>query len=173
MEVKKTDNNKSKLIIIAVLLVALIAGVFFLVKTHGNPDVNDQPAAEAEDDVLKGDPLETPAGELIIPEAWSDYVETEDTSADGGYSKSFYMTVGGKKVLLYELIMGENGNGYELGSVPDKDGGRTKVWLNINVIDKDESWSDDEYEEVNTIQSGVNELIDQIYQMDGFRKPEE
>ena len=173
MEGKKTEQNKSKLIIIAVLIVALIASVCFLLKTHGNSKGNDQTSAVTEEDVLKGDPLETPAGELIIPESWSDYVEIEDNSADGDYKKSFYITEGGKKVLLYELIMGENGDGYELGSVPDKNGEQTKVWLNISVIEKDESWSDEEYNEVNTIQSGVNELIDQFYQMDGFQKPEE
>ena len=80
---------------------------------------------------------------------------------------------GDQKVLLYELIVGENGTGFELGSVPDKNGDRQKVWININAIDRDESWSDDEFNEVCTLQDGVNDLLDQIYQIDGFKKPEE
>ena len=172
MEEQKTNVGTKKLILVLILLAALIAAVVFIVKTHGGTPAASQQQEAGEEEELKGDPLDTPMGELIIPEAWSDQVEIEDTSADDTYSKSFYKTVGDQKVLLYELIIGENGAGYELGSVPDKNGDRQKVWLNINVIDRDESWSDDEYNEINTIQSGVNELIDQIYQMKGFEKSE-
>ena len=173
MEDKKEKKSNKKLIIILILVVAVLAAIAFIVKTHNSTSApGQQEGQEMEQDELKGDPMDTPAGEIIIPEAWSDQVEIEDTSADGKYSKSFYKTIGDQKILLYELVIGEDGSGYELGSVPDKNGDRQKVWLNINVIDRDESWSDDEYNEINTIQSGVNELIDQIYQMKGFEKAE-
>ncbi len=173
MNEQKTNASKRTLIIILILIVAVLAAVIYLLKSH---DISSPTGQEGQEDMeqeeLKGEPLDTPAGELIVPEAWSDQVEIEDTSSDGTFSKSFYKTVGDQKVLLYELIIGENGTGYELGSVPDKNGEQQKVWLNISVLDKDESWSDDEFNEINTIQSGVNDLIDQIYQMDGFQKPE-
>lgn len=170
MENSKAGNRNKKLILILILIAALIVAAVYIIQTHGKGSDHDQAVTDQEE--LVGEPLDTPVGELIIPEAWSDQVEMEDASSEGNYVQSFYKTVGDKKVLLYELIIGENGTGYELGTLPDKDGNESKVWINISVIDKDESWSDEEYEEINTIQSGVNDLIDQIYQMDGFRKAE-
>ena len=98
MDELKMKPGKKKLIIVLILIAAVLAAILYIVKTHDTKPESVQEGQEMEDDVLKGDTIYTPAGELIIPEAWSDQVEMEDTSSDGTYSQSFYKTVGSQKV---------------------------------------------------------------------------
>ena len=112
---------------------------------------------------------ETPVGTLIFPEAWAGAVQMKDTSADGQYAVSFYGTVGGEDVLLFELSVGAKEGDYQLGSAPDAAGNMQSVWLNIKEIEAKPEWSAEETTQINTMQECVNDLIDQLNQMDGFR----
>lgn len=113
--------------------------------------------------------IETPVGTLTFPEAWAGDVKTKDTSADGQYAVSFYGTVNGEDVLLFELSIGTKEGSYQLGSAPDVNGNMLPVWLNIKEIETKPDWSEEDTTRINTAQECVNELIDQLNQMDGFQ----
>lgn len=112
--------------------------------------------------------LDTPIGELSMPESWDDSIQVKDTSAGDQYARSFYSTVSGSEVLLFEIVIGGESTGYQLGSAPDENGTQQAIWLNIGEIQTDASWTDEITTQVNTEQSGVNDLIEQIYALDGF-----
>ena len=92
-----------------------------------------------------------------------------NTSTGGEFSLSFYSKIKSKEVFLFELSVGSQSNGYRLGTYTDEKGKEQSVWLNINEITPDSSWSQDEIDEINKTQSCVNELIDQLNQIDGFK----
>lgn len=128
---------------------------------HSGSDVQNETPKELE--------IETPVGTLIFPEAWAGAAQMKDTSADGQYAVSFYGTVGGEDVLLFEVSVGAKEGDYQLGSAPDADGNMQSVWLNIKEIEAKPEWSAEETTQINTMQECVNDLIDQLNQMDGFR----
>ena len=72
-------------------------------------------------------------------------------------------------MFLFEFAVGSDGAGFELGTAPDANGDAQQIWLNISEIQADSSWSAAETDEINTIQSCVNDLIEQVYELDGFR----
>ena len=43
-----------------------------------------------------------------------------------------------------------------------------KIWLNVQELDPGENWTEDETEQMNLLQSCVNDLLEQIYDLDGF-----
>lgn len=114
--------------------------------------------------------IESPVGELKVPSEPLKDAEIKDTSSSDSYSKSFYTTVQGKQVLLYELVIGNDEEGYFLGTLPDENGDRKNVCVKISPIDKDPSWTDEEYQKVNEMQSTVNDLMSEIYDSEGFRE---
>lgn len=135
--------------------------------TQGTEDPSGQQNTPA--DSAKKLELETPVGTLTFPEEWAGDVQAKDTSADGTYAMSFYGTVNGADVLLFEIAIGAAEGGYQLGSAPDADGNMQSVWLNIKEIEAKPEWSAEETTQINTMQECVNDLIDQLNQMDGFR----
>ena len=102
-------------------------------------------------------------------EEWAGDVQTKDTSADGTYAMSFYGTVNGADVLLFEIAIGAAEGGYQLGSAPDADGNMQSVWLNISEIKAEPEWSEADTARINTLQECVNDLIYQLQQLDGFQ----
>lgn len=135
--------------------------------TQGTEDPSGQQNTPA--DSAKKLELETPVGTLIFPEAWAGAVQMKDTSADGQYAVSFYGTVGGEDVLLFELSVGAKEGDYQLGSAPDADGNMQPVWLNIKEIEAEPEWSEADTTRISTLQECVNELIYQLQQVDGFQ----
>lgn len=135
--------------------------------TQGTEDPSGQQNTPA--DPAKKLELETPVGTLTFPEEWAGDVQTKDTSADGAYAMSFYGTVNGADVLLFEIAIGAAEGGYQLGSAPDADGNMQSVWLNISEIKAEPEWSEADTARISTLQECVNELIYQLQQVDGFQ----
>ena len=162
------------LLIVGVLAVALIVA-FALRRGRTNQDLppkNEGTVATTAATEAGEKSLTTPVGTLTIPRGLADAVELADTSKGGQYAVSFYGTVGADRVLLFELSVGADGSGYTLGSVPDANGNRKTVSLNISEIEKKPNWSEDAYAQINELQSYVNDLIEQINQLDGFQDGE-
>ena len=135
--------------------------------TQGEEESSD--SADVQNTASQRLEIETPVGTLLFPEAWAGDVKTKDTSADGQYAVSFYGTVNGEEVLLFELSVGTKEGSYQLGSAPDAEGNMLPVWLNIREIEAGADWSEKDTARINTDQECVNELIDQFNQMDGFQ----
>ena len=45
-----------------------------------------------------------------------------------------------------------------------------ELWLNIGVIEPESSWTEDQVSQINSMQSCVNDLIEQLRALDGFRE---
>lgn len=135
--------------------------------TQGEDGVSN--SSDVQDTAPKELEIETPVGTLTFPEEWAGEVQTKDTSTDGQYAVSFYGTVNGEEVLLFELSVGAKEGSYQLGSAPDANGNMLPVWLNISEIEAKPDWSEEDTTRINTAQECVNELIDQLNQMDGFQ----
>ena len=139
-------------------------------KPNSTPSEEGTPnGSDVQNETPKKLEIETPVGTLSLPEEWPDGIEMKDSSADGQYAVSFYGTVNGEDVLLFELSVGAQEGDYQLGSAPDADGNMQPVWLNIKEIEARSEWTEADVTQINAMQESVNELIYQFHQMDGFQ----
>ena len=164
---EKAKKKSPIIIIISIVLVLCIAGGLAFAFREKIPFLNKQSGTSVSDNSEKQ--ISTPLGELKLSGEWAETVETKDTSSGGEFALSFYGKVKNKDVFLFELSIGSQSNGYQLGTYTDAKGKEQSVWLNINEITPDSSWSQDEIDEINKTQSCVNDLIDQLNQIDGFK----
>lgn len=168
---QETNNSKAKLrkkitIIAVVIVVIALIGIAVTVVTvmNGNGSKNALKGTLAE---TNGE-ITTPIGKFSFPAEWAESVTAEENTSNSRYSAKFYGTVGKDKVLLFELIIGTDGNGYQLGTAPDASGSRQSVWIDISTIEPKSSWTKEETENANLLQSCVNDIIDQLNQLKGF-----
>mgnify|MGYP006928592606 CR=1 FL=1 len=163
---KKGIRPLTLVILLAILAAAVIIAV---VAINGGRSEEPVPAEETPMPTATVDELSTPIGTIKLPQELAISCRLQDSSEDGQYSACFYTTVGKDEILLFELSMGADGNGYTLGSAPNKSGEQTAVWLNIHEIKKQAGWTDEEYSNLNKLQSHVNDLIEQITSLEGFQ----
>lgn len=157
--------------LIAVLIVIIIALAAALILTMSRNGVSDGIAkGKASIAEASNGEITTPVGTLVFPAEWANSVWAEDTSSGSQYSAKFYGSVGNDKVLLFELSVGANGTGYQIGNAPDEEGALQAVWLNISEIRSKESWTEDQVSQINVMQGCVNDLIEQVRALDGFQE---
>lgn len=162
MEKKTKSFNKKKLIaVLAVSLAVVIAVTVAVVVMIKNRETPDDASTAA---------ISTPIGNFTLPAEVMQNMEIEETSEGDVYRAGFYGSVGDSRILLFELIVGGDEGRYLLGSAPDKHRKKCKVWLNIGEIKADPSWSDEDVEQLNLMQSCVNDIIDQLNNMKGFER---
>jgi len=166
--VKKSKGLLWKLI----MAVAAVAVVVLIVVVQGRANA---PAADPSDQPQTGTladtegRFQTPVGELTFPIEWADQVTLQANQDDGAYTGAFYGKVGTQQVLLFRLLIGGQGTGYELGSAPNGQNQLQSVWLDISQIEADPAWTEEQTKEINTVQACVNDLIDQINELPGFQ----
>ena len=154
--------------VLSVLLAAILGGCGAREKTGEPQAPSQQPAEES----TAGDPIEveTPVGRLTFPKELSAGVRSEQTNESGHYGVSFYSKVGEEEVFLFEFHICDEERGYRIGSVPDAQGNRQQIWVEISGIDTKEGWSEQDVKRVNLQQSCVNDLTEQLRQLDGFEE---
>ncbi len=166
----KPVKRRIRPLVLGLVVVALLAAIIVaVVIINGGKSEEPAPQPESPTPTSNVDKLSTPIGEIKLPQELANSCRLQDTSEDGRYSASFYKTVGTEEILLFELIIGENGNGYMLGSAPNASGEQAAVWLNIHEIEKKADWTNEEYSSLNKLQSYVNDLIEQITSLAGFQ----
>lgn len=127
--------------------------------------VEETPVPEPE---LWDGSFETPVGTLHFSAELAPDVELEDISAGGQFALAFSVQVAEEKVELFKLLIGGAADAYCLGSAPNADNTMLPVFVDIRQIQPGENWTEEEIERVNLLQSSVNEIIDQIYDLPGF-----
>lgn len=165
----KKKSGKKWMIAAAVIVIAALAAVLIFA-LNGNSEEDGIPMGKSSVAETADGEVETPVGTLVFPTEWADRVWTEDASSGDLYSEKFYSSVGKDEVLLFELSVGADGVGYRLGSAPDETGAMQELWLNISVIEPESSWTEEQVSQINLLQSCVNDLIEQIRELDGFRE---
>jgi hypothetical protein len=157
--------------------VAAAMGVFSLTACSGQQSsteslsqVSNESTNVSTDDYSnqEGETVSTPVGNLVCPAYWGDSVRVVDNISSGKGSIDFYGVVNNGQVKLFSLQFGDGAQGYELGTAPDASGSSTKVSLDISDIERANGWSDDDESRADTLQEGVNDLLSQIYALDGF-----
>lgn len=149
--------------LLALLLIAL-AGCG---STNTAPDAQgsaDAPAVETPEPLL----VKTPVGELAFPGEFSDQVRMEEASSDTYHLVRFYGEAAGNPVILFELAFGGDDGVYAVGTAPDASGNQVPIWLNVQALERGDDWTDEETEQMNLLQSCVNDLLEQINTLDGF-----
>lgn len=166
---EKKRGKKKWMLAAAVVAVAVLAAVLIFT-LHGGGKDNDIPMGK--ESVAEGTSgeIQTPVGVLTFPAEWADRVWTEDASSGDQYTEKFYGSVGNDKVLLFELSVGANGIGYQIGNAPDEESTLQAVWLNISEIEPKSAWTEQQISQVNLMQGCVNDLIEQIRALDGFQE---
>ena len=158
---EKKSGKKKWLIVAAVIVIAALA-VVLIFALNGSGRDDGVPMG-------KSSVAETANGEIVTPVGTLTF-RTEDASSGDLYSEKFYGSVGKDEVLLFELSVGTGGVGYRLGSAPDENGTMQELWLNIGVIEPESSWTEDQVYQINSMQGCVNDLIEQLRALDGFRE---
>lgn len=172
----RTAKKKNlRIVVLAVVLIAAAVAVAVFVINSGKsvdlPHQTESSQTSVKDETkmpVKGE-ITTPVGKLVYPEEWIDYVQIEDSSSDKGYSACFYATAGEEKVVLFKMYIGSGNSGYLIGSAPDADGNMQEIRFDIKELEAAPSWTDEDTDRLNLMQSCVNDLIDQLHQLEGFR----
>ncbi len=147
---------------IALLLLALVGcGSKAAPEAQGSADA---PAVETPEPLL----VKTPVGELAFPGEFSDQVRMEEASSDTYHLVRFYGEAAGNPVILFELAFGGDEGVYAVGTAPDASGNQVPIWLNVQALERGDDWTDEETEQMNLLQSCVNDLLEQINTLDGF-----
>lgn len=166
---KKTDAPLLKLLM--VLAAAVLIVLIIVIRNRPAQPEPTAPAAEQTGTLADTEgKFQTPVGELVFPAEWADAVRLEENKGDP-YSAAFYTKTEEQELLLFRLYVGEKGTGYELGAAPDTANRLCPVWLDISAVEDDPERSEEETRRLNTIQSCVNDLIDQIYALPGYQDP--
>lgn len=184
MESMEYRENKAKRprridpmkIAVVVLSILLLACLIVALRLQDKPEANESTGTSTGDSVVEStaptpaaDPeIVTPIGTLTLPEEWLDLMKVEDISTEGRYSVRVSGAVAGDWVTLFQLSVG-GGTGYQLGEAPDKTGKMLEIWLDISEIKAQSGWSQEQTQQINLMQGSVNDLIDQIYGLEGFQ----
>lgn len=162
--------GKNRWLIAGLIVIIIVLSVALILAMSRNSIDNGMPMGKTSIAEATNGEIRTPVGTLVFPEAWANNIWTEDASSGNQYSEMFYGNVGKDKVLLFELSVGANGIGYQIGNVPDEEGTLQAVWLNIGEIESRDSWTEKQVSQINVMQGCVNDLIEQIRALDGFQE---
>lgn len=154
------------------ILLAMVAVVVLATGCGQSAKSSDEASTTQTEEEKRGLNLDTPVGTVTFPAQWTEDVKVKEKTEKNVYTASFYGEAAGKDVLLFEFVVGGEAEDYQLGTVPDASGKAQNVGLNIKEIEAEDAWSDEESEQINTLQSSVNDLIEQFYAMDGFKESE-
>ncbi len=162
---KRKDPMKIAVVVLSILLVVSLCVALRLHSRLEAGQGESTPESTEQRVPSKGE-IVTPVGTLTFPEEWVDSVNIERLQGDQ-YAVRVSGTVAGEAVTLFELSVG-GGTGYLLGEAPDEAGKSQPIWVNISEIQPKQSWSEEEIRQINLLQSCVNDLMDQIYNLSGF-----
>ena len=156
------------------LLAALLALLLLSLVGCGSRAVPDAEGSAAAPAAETPAPLavKTPVGELAFPGELSDQVRMEEASSEAYHLVRFYGEAAGTPVILFELAFGGDQGDYAVGTAPDASGNPVPIWLNVQALERGADWTDEEAEQMNLLQSCVNDLLEQIYALPGFVKGE-
>lgn len=103
--------------------------------------------------------IETSFANLQYPQKWQNKIRSEET--ENGVE--FYSKLDGKdEKLVFTLEFGES-EGYHLGTM-----GETDVYIVEAELDFDETWTDEEKQEIYDMQEAVNVILQGLAETDEF-----
>lgn len=118
--------------------------------------------------VPEGDKLITPLGELEFPGELAGRIRVEYPKEGDLFVAHVFGSVGQQEAYLFTVFMGQTDIGYYFGKAPNASGEMLEIRIEIEDFQSDGTWSENGVEEVRSMQSRVNDLIEQLYELPGF-----
>ena len=171
------NNGKRALVLVIGLMVAaaIVGGMMVVLNSDkGSSDGHEAESATVfsessigEAGELGSSTVSTQYGDLQYPSEYKDSYRIDKKTADEFEMIAFYATLQDKDdVRLFTVCFG-NADGTKIGEV-DGPNGTVPVYLYVEKIDFDESWSDEEIETVLGMQEGLNLVIESLEANDIF-----
>lgn len=169
-------RNKMKNILIVVFVLVIGVSVILTIKDRFNK-TNINTEAKSDDiktelypDDIKDYAIQTTYGDLMFPEEWSQYVQTEVVKTDASETVQFwFQTEGKEKVHIFDIIFG--GEGYLLGSIK-----LNEIEINVSIesysYELDDSWTESEKNTIKCVEHDINYLLKNLEKLDGFVESE-
>lgn len=179
--VKKGNNKNKVLVLLLGMLIGGVLGVFLSVtvlnkqsermstdiaveqqELEGNVFEDDIVDTSDEEVPEEGFVIETPVVDLNYPEKWKDQVRVEQLEGDLYTVRFFAILEGKEEQHIFDVVFGKT-DGLLLGTLE-----QTEIYLVYNEIAFDESWSEEESNEIYAMQEDVNCIIEMLQKEEGF-----
>ncbi len=141
------------------------AGLSILLLLTGcsrGPSLDDEEVWGAVPEETKGIEVQTDYFTFEYPKEWENKVKEVRTQEGNNCVVSFRTDISGQDVLLFSVILGsDESDGFLLGKLNDGDN-VVYVYTAVNDMPADD-WSEEEYDEICSMQERINEIIAQFY----------
>lgn len=192
----KSGKKKTLLIVLILTAIVIVVGAVMAVQSGRPPDPTEEdpvsaPETESQEtetpttettvtesmeesvsaeetipeETYTGYELKTPIGTVYYPEEWMDFIEVEEKTEGDTFISDFCCKAADEAVCLFTLSVGPEGKGYLLGTLEDQ-----SVWIDVCQIETQDTWSEEDTSRIFDMQNRVNDILDQIYHLDGFQK---
>ena len=111
--------------------------------------------------------IETPYLTLYYPDRWEAHLLHEHHEEDGVYTESFYCTVGGRLIALFDVHFGDAQAGEVFGYIL-QDGKKVPFCLTFHDYIPDESWSEEDQFVLFAMQESVNDLVQAVRENEAY-----
>ncbi len=163
----KGDRQKIIIAVLSVALaIALIVIILLVIKCSGGVQENiEQPGQSQLDGSILS--IDTPYGKLQVPSSLYDGISIESVDGKEIYSKVFSAEINAHSVDLYKVHFGEGADGDLMGHI-NNDGDTVPVYIEIEMLEYDESWTDEEKNTYEKLMDTVNDVYQSLSQLPGF-----
>lgn len=181
-------KNKYKIIniIVLVLLIACIACIVLLLTCKGGSAEKQDKQSDTVQDVETTKPLEddvtdeefstdepemteieNPYCSFEYPKELYDSIEIKEVEGPGVYTQHFDADINGHEVRLFSLHFGVNAEGDLMGYIPHVDA-HIAFSIEISMVEYDDSWTDEDKHNYETMLDSVNIIYQNISSIPGF-----
>lgn len=170
--VKKKNTTKMLVIIFIVLVIVNLAGILFILKdkdNENNGSANNDISNQNKIEEVSSFEIETKYCKLYFPEIWKKQIEVK-FSEDLGYKTEFYALIENKESKHIFDVCFNSDNGFLLGYLEKND---EIINISIDVMDLtfDDSWTQEEMNEIYSMQEEVNYVIESLKKIDYYVEP--
>ena len=136
----------------------------------------ENPVIPTEADIVETQPsetvsmrIDTPYCELYFPAEWEAQITTTVNQYDGGCAVAFSGSVEDKQAYLFVVLFEEGEKqGNAVGYITTETGNTIWVYVEMNEQLTDATWTQEQADEIMTMQEGINHLLTELAQNVAF-----
>ena len=140
------------------------------------PTEAENPVIPTEADIVETQPsetvsmrIDTPYCELYFPAEWEAQITTTVNQYDGGCAVAFSGSVEDKQAYLFVVLFEEGEKqGNAVGYITTETGNTIWVYVEMNEQLTDATWTQEQADEIMTMQEGINHLLTELAQNVAF-----
>lgn len=119
--------------------------------------------------VLEDVSMTTPYGTIAYPGEYNGKLRIAQENSNGYRLSAFAAIPGKTEVHLFDILIGGSGDVFA-GTLTDSSGNSKKVYLNVSDLNLDDSWTEEECDDIYAMQTLLNDFCEQLAVT---REPEE